>query len=253
MEDESMTTDLQMLRPWHRMAPLMALILLAACGQSDLGGRVVGGSTVQMSEGVRPTRGFLPQPDLLQAGGSGQPALVYREPAAQFSSYTKVILDPVVIRAAPNSELRDASMSQRQALAADFYSDLKKALAKNCNMTEMPGPGTLRLSFALVDGTNPNAAVATVATYTPYLSTAQSLASMAFNNGVGYFAGTATAEGFATDATTGRLLWQAVGKRGGTNAVVKDTLSSWVDVNNAFDAWSAQLASGLQRLGVCRA
>jgi hypothetical protein len=35
-------------------------------------------------------------------------------------------------------------------------------------------------------------------------------------NGVGYFAGTATAEGYATDATNGGLLWEAVGRRGGT-------------------------------------
>jgi hypothetical protein len=49
------------------------------------------------------------------------------------------------------------------------------------------------------------------------------LASLAFNNGAGYFAGNATAEGYATDATNGGLLWQAVDKRGGTTAVVENT------------------------------
>jgi hypothetical protein len=49
----------------------------------------------------------------------------------------------------------------------------------------------MRMRFALVDAKIPNATVNTVATYTRYASTAYSLASLAFNNGVGYFAGTA--------------------------------------------------------------
>src|SRR5207302_2236073 len=81
---------------------------------------------------------------------------------------------------------------------------------------------------------------------------AYSLASLGFNNGVGYFAGTAAAEGYATDATTGTLLWEAVDKRGGTNAVAENTLNTWLDVDHAFEAWSEQLASRLQELGACR-
>ena len=115
----------------------------------------------------------------------------------------------------------------------------------------MPGPGTLVLRFALVDASTPNAAVNTVATYTPYVSTAYGLASVAFNNGVGYFSGTATAEFYAIDATTGALVWQAVDKRGGTTAMVANTLNNWRDVDHAFQAWANQLAAGLQRNGVC--
>ena len=55
-------------------------------------------------------------------------------------------------------------------------------------MVTAPSPGTMRMRFALVDAKIPNSAVNTVATYTPYASTAYSLASLAFNNGVGYFA-----------------------------------------------------------------
>ena len=75
-------------------------------------------------------------------------------------------------------------------------------------MVTAPSPGTMRMRFALVDAKIPNSTVNTVATYTPYASTAYSLASLAFNNGVGYFASAATAERYATDATNGRLLWE---------------------------------------------
>jgi uncharacterized protein DUF3313 len=55
---------------------------------------------------------------------------------------------------------------------------------------------------------------------------------------VGYFAGTAAAEGYATDATTGTLLWEAVDKRGGTTAVAENTPNTWLDVDHAFEPWS---------------
>jgi hypothetical protein len=84
------------------------------------------------------------------------------------------------------------------------------------------------------------------------VSTAYSVASFAFNKGVGYFAGTATVEGFATDAVKGTLLWEAVDKRGGTTALVANTLDNWRDVRNAFQAWGVQLRTRLQDLGVCR-
>jgi hypothetical protein len=88
-------------------------------------------------------------------------------------------------------------------VADSFYSDLYDALKKRCQMVTSPSPGTMRMRFALVDAKIPNATVNTVATYTPYASTAYGLASLAFNNGVGYFAGTATGEGYARDATDG--------------------------------------------------
>ena len=119
-------------------------------------------------------------------------------------------------------------------------------------MVTAPSPGTMRMRFALVDAKIPNSTVNTVATYTPYASTAYSLASLAFNNGVGYFAGTATAERYATDATNGGLLWEAVDKRSGTTALVENTLNNCNDIDHAFQAWSEQLASRIQELGTCR-
>jgi hypothetical protein len=68
---------------------------------------------------------------------------------------------------------------------------------------EVALPGTIRLRFALVNATTPDAAVNTVATYAPYVSTAHSLASLAFNKGVSFFAGTATAEALQPMLRTG--------------------------------------------------
>jgi Protein of unknown function (DUF3313) len=178
--------------------------------------------------------GFLPNPSLLNPGGAGQADLVYRSPVANFGSYNKIILEPVAIWAPPDSQLNTVPVEQRQAVTNTFYSDLYNALSKRCQMVTSLSPGTMRMRFALVDAKIPNSTVNTVATYTPYASTA------------------ATAEGYATDAMTGGLLWEAVDKRGGTTAPVENTLNNWLDVDHAFQAWSEELASRMQELGACR-
>jgi hypothetical protein len=223
---------------YHMLVVLIIAGALAACGQTSGGGlfqpgQIVGGATKEIRE-VQPVAGFLPNASLLQPGGSERAALVYRNPTANFASYNKVMLDPVTIWTAPDSQLNSVPQSQRQAAADRFHADLYNALSKHCQMVTSPSPGTLRLRIALTDATTPNATVNTVATYTPYVSTGYGLASLAFNNSV--VAGTAAAEGYATDATTGTLLWEAVDKRGGTTAVAENTLNTWLDVDHAFEA-----------------
>ena len=243
--------------PASRILALAAVAGLTACGGSGgtdgmfQTGQIVGGGTKQIA-GVQPVGGFLPNPSLLTPGGTGRADLVYRNPTANFGPYNKIILEPVAIWAPADSQLNSVPLDQRQAAANTFYSDLYKALSRRCQMVNSPSPGTMHMRFALVDAKIPNSTVNTVATYTPYVGTGYSLASLAFNNGVGYFAGTATAEGYATDATNGSLLWEAVDKRGGTTAVVENTLNNWNDIDHAFQAWSQQLASRMQELGACR-
>ena len=233
------------------LVPMM-LAALTGCGVDApvQTGQIVGGATKQMTD-VQSVRGFLPQPNLLVPGVGRQPALVYLNPDANFSSYASVMLDPVAIWAAPGSELNTVPASQRQELASRFESALSQKLSQNCRLVGAPVGRTVVLRFALTDANSTNAVVNTVTTYTPYLSTAVSAASLVFNGGVGYFTGTASAEGYATDASTGKLLWQGVDKRGGTGALVKNTFDNWLDVDRAMRDWSTKLASRLQELGIC--
>jgi hypothetical protein len=232
---------------------LPMLATLAGCGPDAMvqPGQIAGGATKQISD-VQSVRGFLPQPGLLAPGVGRQPALVYLNPNANFASYTTVMLDPVAIWAAPGSELNSVPSSQRQELAGRFENALYQKLSQNCHVVSTPADKTVILRFALTDANSTNPVVNTVTTYTPYLSTAVSAASLVFNGGVGYFTGTASAEGYATDARTGTLLWQGVDKRGGTGALVKNTLDNWLDVDRAMQDWSTKLTSRLQELGVCR-
>src|SRR5258707_8648202 len=114
-------------RTQDRFFPCMAMSValvaaLAACaqkGSSDGGvqsGQIIGGGTVQMKE-VQAVGAFLPDPSLLLAGESGGAAFAYRNPSVKFSSYDKVLLDPVTVWAAPDSQWSTVPPPQRQALA----------------------------------------------------------------------------------------------------------------------------------------
>jgi len=214
-------------------------------------GQFVGGATVQVKD-VQPVGGFLPHPELLQPGAAGQPALNYRNPNASFSAYNSIMLDHVTLWSAPGSPLSAVPPDQQQAAVNLFYSDLYDALQKHCRLVTIPVPGTVRFRFAIVDAKIPNATINTVATYAPYVSGVYNAASYAFNNGVGYFAGAATAEGYAVDAMTGTLLWEGVDKRGGTTAAVENTFNTWLDIHHAFENWSSQMVTKMQQQGVCK-
>jgi hypothetical protein len=165
------------------VAPVM-LAALASCaqqsGQTPQIGQLIGGATKQVSSGAQPVGGFLPHPELLTPGSDGQPYLIYLSPSLQPSSYTSVMLEPVTIWTLPGSSLDSVSPDQRQILADTFTHDLGTALTKVCPITTLARPGTMRLRFALTDAFEPNAVISTVATYTPYASTAYSVASYVF-------------------------------------------------------------------------
>jgi hypothetical protein len=215
-------------------------------------GQIIGGGTKQMAVDASEVGKFLPQPELLAPGGPGRAGLVYLNPKVPLSNYNKVMIDPVSIWAGPDSDLNSVPAEQKRALANAAYAAVYNALKGHCHMVQKASPGTIQFRFALVDTKQPNAVINTVATYAPYASTAYTLASFAFNKGVGYFSGTATGEGFATDAMNGTLLWQAVDKRGGTTTFVANTLDNWRDVRHVLEAWGILLRDRLQQLGVCR-
>jgi len=209
-------------------------------------------ATKQVAE-VEPVGGFLPEPSALEPGKSGQAALVYLNPEARWGSYSKMLLEPVTVWTSGNSRLNQVPPEQRKALADTLYAHLHDAAAQRCQMVTEPAPGTLRVHVALVDAEASNAALNTISTYVPQARVLSTLTGYAFNDGIGLFAGSATVEGYATDAGTGTILWEGVDKRAGGDAIGTNTLNSWSDVDNAAKAWAEQLARRLAELGACPA
>jgi len=234
------------------VAILASAALLSGCGPDShlQTGQIVGGATKQVTA-VQPVGGFLPDASLLAPGDSGQMALVYWNPAVTLTSYHSIILDPVAIWSGPDSPISKMPADQKLALANDFTVTLTKTLKKKCNLAGEPGPGVAHVSLALVDATTTNAAVTTVATYTPYLSPAYALSSMAFNHGVSFFGGSATIEGVAVDSVDKSVIWEGVDKRAGTTSMLKNTFNNELDAENAFKTWSNKFLKTLTQRGIC--
>lgn len=226
-----------MREPW-----LLILAALGACAE-----------TKQASIKEQPAQGFLPDPSLLQKGETGEVEQVYLNPSVNWSSYTKMILDPVTIWAGPGSRMEAASPKEQKALADAFYTDLHNAASKRCQMVTEPSPGTMRFKVALVDAQSANPTMNTISTYVPQVKLLDTLAGYAFNDGVAYWVGEAAAQGYAKDAMTGKLLWEGADRRAGTKALRRDTFNSWGDVDDAFKAWADQFGKRLAEMGVCPA
>lgn len=231
---------MNILRSARRFA-LVSLLpaLVAACAP-----------TKQITD-VQPLGDFLPQPSLLQPGTGDQAALVYFNPNANWPSYNKLILDPVTIWLGADSALNNIPPERRQKFADALFGELYAAASTRCTMVKEPSPGTAIVRFAIVEAEASNPTLNTISTYVPQARLLSTLGGYAFNSGAGVFTGSATVEGYAVDATTGALLWQAVDKRAGANAIGSDTFNSWADVDNAFKAWAKDFGERMTKLGIC--
>jgi hypothetical protein len=227
-----------------RVRPIVALAVVAALGAC------AETKEVAMKE-APPASAVLPEPALLHRGTSGEVDQVYLNPSVRWASYTKVMLDPVTIWTGPGSDMAKASPKEQKALADAFYTELHNAVAKRCQMVPEPSSGTMRWHIALVDATSANPFLNTISTYEPHIHLLDVAAGYAFDDGVAYWVGEATAAGYARDATTGTLLWEGADERAGTKAFGRDTFNSWDDVDNAFKAWTEEFASRLEQLGAC--
>src|ERR1700733_6810752 len=102
-------------RKFHRgrwMALELLLGVVAGCSNQKVDQALTGGGTKQVTA-MYPLDGFLPRPELLHAGGAGQPGLVYFAPETSISSYNSILLDPVTIVSGSSSTLASASEQQR--------------------------------------------------------------------------------------------------------------------------------------------
>jgi len=180
---------------------------------------------------------------LLQPGQEGQAAMVYINPNAQWSSYSKVLLRPVECW---NTSDSDTATHDEQVLMTYFYNHLKETLQKNFTMADQPGPGVLVLYIAIINATSATPVLRSVSVVVPQariLNLAQSLATGSYA-----FVGSAEAEMKALDGSTGDFLAGAVDQRSGGMALSSAAQWQWGDAENAMNYWSDRISTRLLQL-----
>lgn len=215
------------------LAGFLTLCAVTGCSTS---------STVQSKGGVvddgtgkalRCESGFLGDYSQLKPGNEGQAALVYLNPAAQWSKYTRVILEPVQFWAAGDTKI---PLADQQALTSYFYFALRDNLQKQFTLVNEPGPDVMKLEMALTDATAATPMLRSVSVIVPQarlLNKAQSLATGSYA-----FVGSAQTEGQIVDSMTGERLAAAIDKRVGGMGFQAAAQWKWGDAQNAMDFWA---------------
>ncbi|HYL57749.1 MAG TPA: DUF3313 domain-containing protein [Candidatus Acidoferrales bacterium] len=188
--------------------------------------------------------GFLgPDASRLAPGPEGGAALVWINPNAQWSSYTKIQLMPVEFWAAADSKV---STADQAVLTEYFYNQLQTNLSKSFTLVDQPGPGVMTLRVALMDATTAVPGLRTVSVVVPQarvLNMAQSLATDSYA-----FVGSAEAEMKMTDSVSGQLLGEAVDQRAGGMGLKSAASFQWGDAQNAMDYWAQKIPSRILQL-----
>ncbi|MGH9892729.1 MAG: DUF3313 domain-containing protein [bacterium] len=176
----------------------------------------------------------------LMSGAKGQASLRYVNPAAKWSQYNQVIIEPVTFW---DDDTTKYSTRQQQALVEYFQQSLANHLGKKFQVVNQPGPGVMKIQVAVVDFESATPVLRTISMVSPQariLSNIKYLVTDTFP-----FVGGAQAEGKITDAVSGHTLALAADRRIGGGAVQTGFQWKWGDAENVMDAWSEQMANRL--------
>ncbi len=179
----------------------------------------------------------------LAPGPEGGAALVYINPNAQWSKYTKIQLVPVEFWAGADTKV---SSADQQTLTEYFYNKLTEDLGKNFTLVNQPGPDVLTLRVALMDATTAVPGLRSISVIVPQARVLNGVQSLA--TGSYAFVGSAEAEMKATDSTTGELLAGAVDQRAGGMGIKGAASFQWGDAENVMDYWAQKIDSRILQL-----
>ena len=174
---------------------------------------------------------------MLTEGKKNEALLRYVNPDVDWRSYDKVMIDSVAVW--KNPETQDVSPEDLQKLTDFLYGQLRDALSRDYTIVTQPGPGVMRMAFAITEAEASSPVLDTVTSIIPQTRILTGLKGLAVGGKPG-FVGTAGLEAKITDAQTGKILALAVDRRGGTKDLSGMT-EKWNDVEKAYTYWAAAL------------
>jgi len=95
--------------------------------------------------------GFLDDYSLLRKGGPGDVALVYRDPDAHWTSYDKVLFEPVTLWRSGRKALDPVPEGDLLRLIADLEGAVRRHLGDGFELVEEPQPGAMRIRLAITE------------------------------------------------------------------------------------------------------
>lgn len=185
--------------------------------------------------------GFLKSYSHLKDHGGDTAMLSYINPNAKFSTYTKIMLDPVrAYASSKDSSMAKMDKEKQQMLLNYFDAALRENLKKSYTLVSQPGPDVLRVRVALTEASGSYVLIDTVSSIVP-IGIALSAAKMVLT-GKNIAVGEVGAECEGLDSMTGTQLFAAVDARVGRKYTFKlDKFSRMHTAKDACDFWAEQL------------
>lgn len=180
--------------------------------------------------------GFLSDYSILHKGTGHQAERVYFASDADWSKYTKVLLDPVTVWRGTESRSHGLSAAKAQVLADYFYNVIQQEVSKHYQLVSIPGPDTLRVQVALTKVDETHVVLDIVSTIVPQAALADRVQALA--TGRLAFVGSAQVEARVMDSQTGRILGEGVDRRLGGKRLNAKSLERWGDVENIMKFWA---------------
>jgi hypothetical protein len=204
-------------------------------------GMIAGCATTQKAsvERVGPSA-FLGDTSLLKPGDKEQTSLRYVNPNAPWTTYNKVLLEPVTFWGDDKTKI---SAKDQQMLCNFLQEQLYQQLGTKYQMVTEPGEGVMRLQVAIVDAESATPVLRTVSMVIPQARLLSSLKYLA--TGTYPFIGGAEGEAKMTDSVTGQLLGMWVDKRVGGGNIKTAAQWEWGDAENAMKEWATLAATRL--------
>jgi Protein of unknown function (DUF3313) len=185
------------------------------------------------------TTDFLDDYSLLKEGQEDDALLSYWKKGANWTGYKKIILEPVIIKKIPDSELNEMTHAEGYRLRELLDYRMQEALKKNFKLVNKPGADTLLVQFAITDIETSTFLLDMFSSVYPSARTLSALKHLVI--GTESFVGKASIEGKIMDSTTGDLLMASADARAGGKTLIGST-DEWDDIEQAYKFWALQIS-----------
>lgn len=205
--------------------------------------------------------GFLSEPGRLKPTPGGEGFLCWLQPGVRWASYDKVMIERIQVYLEPSDIQKPIDPTDLKTLIDYFHASLVTNLKPGVQIVEAPGPGVLRLKFALTSLIPTDTAKSLAGTAVPYGFVAEMGAGAATGRPVGStpYMGQTGLEAQFRDGATGDVLGECADTqiglkyaadldRGvGTAAMAwmngyASSFTSWSYAKDAFNKWSSAFA-----------
>ena len=176
---------------------------------------------------------------MLKEGNEDEALLSYWKKGVNWARYNKIILEPVVIKKIPDSELNEMTHADNYRLKELLDYRMQEALKKGFRLVNKPGADTLLVQFAITDVETSTVLLDMFSSVYPSARTLSALKHLV--TGTESFVGKASIEGKIIDSTTGDLLMASADARAGGKTLIGST-NELDDIEESYKYWAIQLS-----------